>query len=166
MDEDDSATERPSKSARKRESAALQQLGEELIDLPESVFAELELPETLHDAILAARRISSRGALLRQRQFIGRLMRSIDPAPLRAAIDRYRLRQRSSGARFHAVEEWRDRLLLEGSSAIAALATVAPGVDPAELARLLGAATRAHDEQARRTAARALFRYLDGHFPA
>jgi ribosome-associated protein len=166
MDEDESAAERPSKSARKRASAALQKLGEELIDLPEPIFSQLELPETLQDAILAARRMSNHGALLRQRQYIGRLMRSVDPAPLRAVIDRHQLRQRSSGARFHGVEEWRDRLLRDGAAAIPALLAVASTANAAELVRLLDSVRRAHSDDGRRTASRALFRYLDRHFPA
>ena len=158
--------ERPSKSARKRESQALQELGEELIDLPEPIFRELELPEALREAIVAARAMTSRGALLRQRQFIGRLMRTIDAGPVRASLEKHRLRQRSSGARFHLVEEWRDRLLNEGIAAIPALKAAAASVDAAEVRRLLEAVHRAHDERARRSAARALFRCLDRHFPA
>ena len=164
-DDEDSADERPSKSARKRDSAALQELGEELIGLPDSIFNELELPETLRDAILAARRMTSHGALLRQRQYIGRLMRSIDAAPVRAVIDRHELRQRSSGARFHRIEEWRDRLLADGAAAIPALRATAPAADAGEIGRLLEAVRRAHNEPVRRAALRALFRYLDRCLP-
>jgi ribosome-associated protein len=165
-DDEESVGERPSKSARKRESTALQELGEELIGLSDSVFSQLELPETLRDAILAARRITSHGALLRQRQYIGRLMRTIDAAPVRAVIDRHQLRQRSSGVRFHRIEEWRDRLVREGTPAIPALSSFAPTVESVEVARLLDNVKRALDDHARRTATRALFRYLDQHFPA
>jgi ribosome-associated protein len=165
-DDEDNAEERPSKSARKRASSALQELGEELIELPESIFKELDLPETLRDAILAARRLTNHGALLRQRQYIGRLMRSIDAAPVRAVIDRQQLGQRRSGARFHRVEAWRDRLVADGGSAIAALCADAPAVEPAEIGRLLESVRRAHDDHARRSASRALFRYIDRQFPA
>ena len=162
VNDENSADERPSKSARKRDSTALQELGEELIDLPDAILARIELPETLRDAILAARRMTSHGALLRQRQYIGRLMRSIDATPVRAIMDQQQLRQRTSGARFHRVEEWRDRLVADGAAAIPALLAVAPAADAAELKRLLDAVQRAYDEQTRRSASRALFRYLDG----
>jgi ribosome-associated protein len=166
VDDEDNAKERPSRSARKRESEALQELGEQLVDLHDSILAQIDLPETLRDAILAARAMTSHGALLRQRQYIGRLMRTIDAGPIRAVLDREQLRHRASGARFHRVEEWRQRLLLEGVPAIAALAAIAPNVESAELSRLIDAAKRAHDDPTRRAAARALFRYLDRHFPA
>ena len=71
---------------RKREAAAAQDLGTRLIALKESELTALELPETLHDAILLAKRITSRGGLARQRQYIGKLMRDIDPAPIEAAL--------------------------------------------------------------------------------
>ena len=77
----------PSKSARKREAAAAQDLGTRLIALKESELAALDLPETLFDAILLAKRITSRGGLARQRQYIGKLMRDIDPAPIEAALE-------------------------------------------------------------------------------
>ncbi len=166
VDDENSVGERPSRSARKRESEGLQELGEQLVDLHDSILAQLDLPETLRDAILAAREITSHGALLRQRQYIGRLMRTIDAGPIRAVLDRQQLRHRAAGARFHRVEEWRGRLLLEGAAAVPALTAIAPNIEPAELGRLIDAAKRAHDDPTRRAAARALFRYLDGHFPA
>jgi ribosome-associated protein len=166
VDDENSADERPSRSARKRESEALQELGEQLVGLHDSIFAQLDLPETLRDAILAAREIKSHGALLRQRQYIGRLMRTIDAGPIRAVLDREQLRHRASGARFHRIEEWRERLLLEGAAAVPALMAIAPNIEQADLGRLIDAAKRAPDDPARRAASRALFRYLDGHFPA
>jgi ribosome-associated protein len=76
----------PSKSARKREAHALQKLGEELVALRAVELARLPLPETLRDAIDEARRLTSRGALARQRQYIGKLMRDIDVEPILAAM--------------------------------------------------------------------------------
>ena len=78
---------RPSKSARKRAAHAAQKLGEELIQLKPAELEALNLPEELHDAILEAQRIrNSRGGLARQRQFIGKLMREIDLAPIETAM--------------------------------------------------------------------------------
>ena len=81
---------KPSKSARKREYLALQKLGEELLALRDSDLQDIELDEGLREAVLEARRIRSRGALRRQKQYIGKLMRHIDPEPLRAALARVR----------------------------------------------------------------------------
>jgi ribosome-associated protein len=79
---------KPSKSARKREYLALKKLGEALIPLHEDDLRALELDEELLDAVLAAKLMNKRGALRRQKQYIGKLMSRIDPEPIRAALAR------------------------------------------------------------------------------
>ena len=81
---------KPSKSARKREYLALQKLGEELIALREPDLQSLPLDEGLLEAIMDARRIKAHGALRRQKQYIGKLMRHVDPEPIKAAMERLR----------------------------------------------------------------------------
>jgi ribosome-associated protein len=81
---------KPSKSARKREYLALQKLGEELITLKQTELDSLTLDEGLLEAILEARQIKAHGALRRQKQYIGKLMRHIDPEPLRAEMAKLR----------------------------------------------------------------------------
>ena len=81
---------KPSKSARKREYLALQKLGEELISLKESDLASLPLDENLLEAVLEARQIKAHGAMRRQKQYIGKLMRHIDPEPLRIEMVKLR----------------------------------------------------------------------------
>jgi 5-(carboxyamino)imidazole ribonucleotide mutase len=76
----------PRKSARKRAALAAQKLGEELVLLKDADLQALDLPEPLTEAIRAARSIRSRAALARQRQYIGKLMREIDPEPIEAAL--------------------------------------------------------------------------------
>jgi len=81
---------KPSKSARKREYLALQKLGEELVTLRESDLLSIPLDEDLLDAVQEARRIKAHGALRRQKQYIGKLMRHVDPEPINAALERLR----------------------------------------------------------------------------
>ena len=81
---------KPSKSARKREYLALQKLGEELITLKESDLDSLPLGDNLREAIIEARQIKAHGALRRQKQYIGKLMRNIDSEPLRAEMAKLR----------------------------------------------------------------------------
>ena len=83
---------KPSKSARKREFLALQKLGEQLIGVKESDLNAMGLDEGLLEAVRDAQRIRSHGALRRQKQYIGKLMRGIDPEPIRIALDRVRRR--------------------------------------------------------------------------
>jgi ribosome-associated protein len=155
----------PSKSARKRAAHAAQDLGEELIRMRDSDLDSLKLPETLVDAVREARRITSRGGGARQRQYIGKLMRDIDLEPIRAFLaSRHKIDARET-ERFKRVEEWRERLISEGASALQELERWRPGLDHDEWARRLSAAQQ---ERARTgatgTASRELFRALRALF--
>jgi hypothetical protein len=88
------APEPPSKTQRKHRMHALQELGAELVLLDPSRLAKLDLPEALADAIALARRLTRHEAKRRQMQYIGRLMRDVDPQPLVDALARW-----SGGAR-------------------------------------------------------------------
>jgi ribosomal 50S subunit-associated protein YjgA (DUF615 family) len=78
---------KPSKSARKRAYLALQSLGEQLIDLTSEQLASISLDEPLSDAVRTAKSMKAHGALRRQKQLIGKLIRDVDPEPIRLAID-------------------------------------------------------------------------------
>jgi ribosome-associated protein len=151
----------PSKSARKREATAAQDLGTRLIELKEVELTALELPEQLHDAIMLAKRITSRGGLARQRQYIGKLMRDVDPAPIEAALDSHSRGAVLDAERHKRIEAWRARLLTEGSPALDDLVKWAPGADRKALKALIDKATGARvDSGSREAASRELFRTL------
>ena len=100
-----------SKSQRKREMQALQDLAEELVALGTDKLAELDLPARLLDAVLDAKRISKFGALRRQMQYLGRLMRNADSDVIRAQLDVWKGTSIAETARVHAIERWRTRLI-------------------------------------------------------
>ncbi|HTB29117.1 MAG TPA: ribosome biogenesis factor YjgA [Steroidobacteraceae bacterium] len=151
---------RQSKSARKREAASLQELGVELAGLPDPEIAALDLPDKLFAALRDLKRLPSHGAQLRQRQYIGKLMRDIDPAPVLAKLAERKLRHDSEIRRFQLVERWRDRLLSEPATALAELLEEYPGADRAALTRLLEKAERERVDQRAPAAARELFAFL------
>lgn len=74
---------RPSKSQRKREAHALQALGAQLVALPRAHLARMELPDPLREAVLMVQGLRPHGARTRHMQYIGKLMRQLDPAVLR-----------------------------------------------------------------------------------
>jgi ribosome-associated protein len=157
----------PSKSARKREATAAQDLGTRLIALKESDLAALDLPETLFDAIVLAQRITSRGGLARQRQYIGKLMRDVDPAPIEAALNAESRGHAIDAEKHKRVEAWRLRLLTEGPKALDDLLQLRPGADRKALQALITKATGARvDSGSKATASRELFRALRGLFDA
>ena len=149
-----------SKSQLKRESEALQKLGEELVELPASQLAKIPMPEELADAVDLARRISARGGRKRQLQYIGKVMRQIDAEPIEKAMDALRNEHLRENARLHTLEQWRDRLIAEGDAALSELLEHQPNADRQHLRQLMRNAQQEAKKNKPPKSARELFRYL------
>jgi ribosome-associated protein len=151
----------PTKTELKRRAQAVQDLADRLIDAPEGVVEGLELPDKLRDAVAAARRITSHAARLRQRLFVAKLLRGIDPEPVRAALDAGSAAGRQAAARHRRAERWRDRLVEGGPAAAAEFAAERPGAAGEELAALVRAAVAERESGRPAGAGRRLFRYVE-----
>ena len=147
----------PTKAELKRQARALQELADRLIEAPEALVAGLALPEKLADALALARRITSHGAKLRQRLFVGKLMRGVDPQPIRAALDEAAGSARVDAARFKRAERWRDRLAQEGVAALREFVAEYPQSPLPELERLAAAAAAERNSGKPAGAGRELF---------
>lgn len=162
---DSPPSERPSKSQRKREMTALQALGESLLHLSPAELARIDLPEPLREAIAEMRRIGSHEARRRQLQFIGKLMRQVDPEPLRAAIDDATGESAGAVALMHRCERMRDALLADDSALAKVVADVSHA-DVQQLRALIRAARREHSDGRPPRHARQLYRWLHEHYSA
>ena len=149
-----------SKSSRKREAASLQELGLKLAALPDQEIKALGLPDNLFVALRDLRRLPSHGAQVRQRQYIGKLMRDIDPQPVLAKLAERKQRHDIEIRHFQHIERWRDRLLSEPKVAIDELLAEYPKADRDTLAKLLQKAERERVEQRSPVGARELFAFL------
>src|SRR5262245_18470676 len=109
MDEDDFI----SKTRRKRQMTELQDLGATLVKLSPEQVARLDLPEELRDAVLECKRFSKHEAIRRQMQYIGRIMRGIDSAPIAEALAALHAPSNKQTALFHLAERWRQELLAD-----------------------------------------------------
>jgi len=152
--------QRQSKSARKREAASLQELGVMLSALPDQEIKALGLPDSLFSALRDLRRLPSHGAQVRQRQYIGKLMRTIDPEPVLAKLAERKQRHDVEIRRFQQIERWRDRLMSEPTEAVDEFLRVYPDADRTVLVKLLEKAERERAEQRSPVGARELFAYL------
>jgi ribosome-associated protein len=152
--------QRLSKSARKRGAASLQELGVKLSALPDQEIKALDLPENLFIALRDLRRLPSHGAQVRQRQYIGKLMREIDPEPVLAKLAERKHRHDIEIRAFQRIERWRDRLLSEPGPASEELLKEHPNADRTVLARLLEKAEKERVEQRSPVGARELFAFL------
>ncbi len=140
---DDDFDDRPSKSQLKRDMLALQALGEALVALSDDQIAGLELPDDLRDAVRATKRISvsKHGAIRRQLQYVGRIMREVDPAPIRAQLDALEGHSKTHTAWLHRLERWRERLLAHEET-LTELLAAHPGADIPRIRALIRNAQR------------------------
>lgn len=114
MNEIDELPDEFSRQKRKNEVEAWQQAGERLIKLSEPQLKQLELPEEIYDAVIEAKRLTANGAIRRQRQYIGRLMREDeDPDAIVARLQALEGNARHQVAKLHLIERWRDRLIAD-----------------------------------------------------
>ncbi|HLA36065.1 MAG TPA: ribosome biogenesis factor YjgA [Rhodocyclaceae bacterium] len=153
------AYEGPSKSQRKRESKALQDIGAELATLSRERLAKIEMPERLRDALREVQRITSHEAKRRQMQFIGRLMRDVDATPLRAALDEINGTSAAASARLQRLERWRAQLL-ENEAVLGEIARDFPQADLQRLRQLRRNALKESEQGKPPRAFRELFREL------
>jgi ribosome-associated protein len=151
--------QRPSKTQRKKAMQELQSLGERLVALNSEQLASVELPEELREAVREASRVKTHEARRRQMQYIGRLMREVDPTPIREKISVWDGRSREHTAREHEIERWRGRLL-EDEGAIAQFAALHPGADLQHLRSLVRNARAERDAGRPPKSSRELFRAL------
>ena len=155
----------PSKSRRKADAHALQALGAELVALNRNQLAQVDLPETLRDAVEAAQHIRAHEGRRRQLQYIGRLMRNVDAAPIRAKIEGWKSVSVEETARLHLIERWRDRLL-EDPAALQTLAAEFPQADLQPLRTLIRNTQREREHHKPPKSYRALFQLLRDIIPA
>jgi len=150
---------KPSKSARKREQLGLQTLGEQLIELSHAQLESMGLDERLLDAVVAAKSMHAHGALRRQKQLIGKLMRTIDPGPVATAVDALGRDAKLEKKIFREAEEWRDRLTDDDPDALSELFS-ALGHENEALRSEVRAYHAATVEKSRKQAKRRIFREI------
>lgn len=153
------AGEPVSKTQRKKQVAGLQDLGAELVALSGEQLARIELPERLRDAVMDARRITTFEAKRRQLQYIGKLMRSVEAGPIRAALDAALARSHGEAATHKRTEAWRERLLSD-PEALGELLAEYPSADGRRLRALVRAALHERTENRPPRAFRELYQAL------
>ena len=128
-----------SRTELKRESAALQKLGEDLLTLTAERLAALALPDKLVEAVTEAKRITNFEGKRRQMQFVGKLMRQLDDDQLAAVREALTAQHSGSAAEtlaLHQAEQWRDSLLAT-DEALALWLEAFPNTDTQQLRALI-----------------------------
>lgn len=159
---DDSDFGRPSKTQLKKESHELQELGQALVDLPDKRLDDLAIDDTLLEAIREYKRTRSHEGRRRQMQYIGKLMRRADPAPLREAVAAMQLGRAKDALALHEAERWRGELIAS-DDALTRFTAAHPEADLQQLRSLIRAARKdaaATPEQRSGRAYRELFKFI------
>ena len=158
---EDTQTQDPSKSERKRQMHALQAMGERLVSLPQSDLNLMTISdERLSDAIALARRITARSGLKRQLQYIGKLMRSVDASAIEEGLAYLDHRNATSAAEFHRVEAARDKLIEHGDAALGEIMAQWPSAESTLLRQWIRQHPKEITQGRQKAHAKKLFRYL------
>jgi ribosome-associated protein len=158
---DEKFFEAPSKSAKKREMLALQSLGQELADLSDKQFKKIVFSEdALREALEFYRTIPDKKheARRRQMQFIGKVMRGIEPDSLQTQLEAIKSTDNEEKRKYHHAEQWRDRLLEDPKKATDFLNEFSS--DAQRLNQLIRAAKKARELGKDKGEARSLYRAL------
>jgi ribosome-associated protein len=154
--------ERPSKSELKRQSDALQKMGETLVESPRDRVKRVPMPEDVLEAILACQQITNHEGRRRQMQFVGKKMRTLDEAEvaeIQKAIDSWKGASKSETAAMHALERRRDKLLTD-DKALTVLLEENPELDVQQLRTLIRNARKEQAENKPPKAYREIFQIL------
>lgn len=154
----------PSKSQLKRDADALQKMGDELVSLSHSELEKVPMDEELADAIELGRKLKPKKdeSYRRHLQFIGRLMRNRDPEPIIEALSIFKNRHSTVNARLHRLEQWRERLITEGDSALNELMSQFHDLDRQKLRQLIRSANKERELNKPPVAYREMYQYLRG----
>jgi ribosome-associated protein len=148
-----------SRTKKKLQAEELQKLGAALVALPAVTLDALELPAELLAAVREAQRITSHEGRRRQVQFIGKVMRRIDPDPVRAAVAAIAGQSAAASARQKRLEQWRERLIAD-DAALTEFASEHAGADLQAMRTLIRNARKEIAESRPPRAQRELFRIL------
>jgi ribosome-associated protein len=155
--------DQPSRSARRREALDVLALAKQLVELPPSRIAKLDLPDEVRDEIANVRKITSHIARKRQLSYLAKLMRRHDEeafAAARASLANDREAGAREAAATHHLEALRERLLGEGDAALSELIGAQPDLDRQRLRALIRQARLERETNKPLHAYRELFRVL------
>lgn len=153
---------RPNKTKIKKDIAELAALAEELTHLTESQLATMEIPETIENAIVAAKKMpSTKPARKRQLKFITAHLRDIDLMKIMDNINRIKTKSAHGVREHHQAETWRDKLIAShGNDVLTELLNQYSNADHQHLRQLQRNAQKEAKEEKPPKSSRLLYQYL------
>jgi len=160
LSDDNSQEEWISKSQKKRDCDALQRISDKLLKLKPDELALIDLPADLKDALNEAHRIHSNSALKRQRQYLGKIIRSCDSEKIEKQLNTVIHRNDTNTAQFKKIESWRDRLIDNDRQVLGEITQQHPALDRQHVHNLVRQAAKEESANKPPAASRKLFKYL------
>ena len=149
-----------SKTQKKREAEALQKLGEKLVKLSHQQLRDIEMPDEIREAVEHAKTLKSHGARRRQMQYIGNVMRKIDPESIQEAVSDIEEGGYRKAQAFKETEKWRDELITGNKKLMEEILDTCPSADRQQLSQLIRNAIKEKEKNKPPKSSRILFRYL------
>ena len=149
-----------SRTQKKNEARALQKLGEQLVAMSSEQLENIDISDDLRNAVIVAKKTKSHGARRRQLQYIGTLMRDIDPEPIQNALENIRLGDHQKILAFKKIEKWRDELKEGNRALIEEILNFCPDAERHRLTQLARNARNEYEAEKGVKSSRILFRYL------
>ena len=149
-----------SKSQIKRECHALTDVGVELLTLSNDQLDSIPMADTLRNALAEAKNIRKHSALKRQRLYIGKLIRKDDCQNIQAHLEKIKEPSQQQNSAFKAMEDWRDRMLLESDQAVNDFIGQYHSADRQKLRQLVKNAIKERNLNQTPAQARKLFKYI------
>jgi ribosome-associated protein len=137
-----------------------QALGVRLLTLGKDKLVKLNLPEALFEALMDSKKITANGAIKRHKQYLGRLMRDVDPAPIEEQLASWDGKNNKENARFHDMERWRTRLLSDEKDALSAFIEKYPLADRQQMRTLIRNAAKEEEKNKSPKSSRELFKLI------
>lgn len=156
----DDTLEEKSKSQVKREMHALIDLGRRLTTLKADQLALLPLTDMLRKALTDAPKHKTHIANKRHMQYVGKLLRDHDIAFIESFFNQIDTSSREYNERFHALENWRDRLVSDADVALSEFTALYPEADRQHLRQLIRQAQQEAEKEKPPAAARKIFKYI------
>lgn len=156
-------TEYISKTQKKKAAEKRQKLGEELMALPVHRLKRMDLPDDLRTALLDSKTITSNVAARRHRQYIGVLMRDVDPEEIREAMALSADDMQGASGPDTEILSWAERLTQGGADAVEDFITACPGTDRQRLRQLVRNAVKEKKAGKSRKSANALKQMIGDH---
>lgn len=155
------SSDQPSKSQIKKAMHDIQKIGQSLLELSATQLAKVPMPDNLRQAIEHGQTLKKNNESMRRHlQYIGKLMREIELAPILAAVQKIQMHRDQRTKEFHAVEKWRDQMIAKGDDALNEFIQLYPDTDRQQLRQLIRNAQHDRAQEKKTGGELALFRYL------